>query len=226
MISPGPLSPNSESVTLQRRLDQAAIDAEGLEYAIAHDLRTPLRAVASCAGVLLEELGGSLSEDHRHLLQRQAHNAVRFGRLIDGLLELSRLSRAEPLLREVDLSDLVSRIDPRVAVPPRMTIQADPALVERALRRLIDNALKFAPGAPVYVRKEGRGIVVVDEGAGFDPAHAARIFRPFERLVGDDVPGTGIGLALVERIARIHGGRAYAVASPRMGAAFFVEFGD
>lgn len=106
----------------QRMLDQAAADAEGFEYAIAHDLRTPLRAVAASASILLEELGPSLGCEHRGLLERQAQNAVRFGRLIDDLLELSRLNRAVPRRRPVDLSGLVRRLGASVDISPDLTV--------------------------------------------------------------------------------------------------------
>lgn len=204
-------------------LRQAAREAEILDYSIAHDLRTPLRAVSSTANILLEELGPDLGPNHRSLLLRQSHNAKRYGCLIDDLLEYSRLARVEIRRQTVDVTRLVQEIDAGVEAAPGMRVSADPVLLETALHCLIDNARKFSLEGPVWVRQAGAALAVSDCGFGFDMGYAERIFRPFERLVGEDFPGTGIGLAKVHRIAERHGGRVWAKSAVDRGATFFLD---
>jgi len=201
-------------------LRQAAMEAESFDYSIAHDLRTPLRAVASTASILLNELGPRLESDHRLLLTRQVHNARKFGELIDGLLEYSRLGRAGIRKKPIDVTTLVRRFDPRVQAQEGMRILADPDLTIVALHCLIDNALKFSPRGPIQVRQKLGTISVVDSGIGFDAAYAHKIFLPFERLVGEEFPGTGIGLAKVKRIVDRHQGRVWAEGAPGHGSTF------
>lgn len=197
---------------------------EELEYAIAHELRAPLRAVSATAGVLLEELGDGLSESHRALLERQARSAVRFARLIDDVLDLSRLGHATVHRERVDVTVLARSFGGRVEAQGGMAVDADPRLVAVVIECLLDNALKFSTGI-VRVRQVGGVFSVSDEGAGFDAAHATRLFRPFERLVGEEVSGTGIGLAKVHRIVERHGGRAWIESAPARGTTVFFTLG-
>lgn len=197
---------------------------EELEYAIAHELRAPIRAVSATASVLLEELGNGLSEDHRALLERQARNAVRFGRLIDDVLDLSRLGHATICRERVDVTALARSYGGRVEAQGGMAVDADSRLVAILLGCLIDNALKFSTGL-VRLRQVGGVFSVADEGHGFSPAYAKRLFHPFERLVGEDVPGTGVGLAKVERIVQRHGGRVWIESSPGLGTTVFFTLG-
>ncbi|CAN5437068.1 hypothetical protein BH11ARM2_BH11ARM2_31350 [soil metagenome] len=209
-------------------LNAALKEAEGFNYSVAHDLRAPVRAISATAMILLEELGPEVSDEHRRFLERQAYNASRLGVLIDELLRLSRLSRVDVRRMPLDLtrltdevvSELRTGLDVRVQEGMRAT--GDPELVRTVLHNLIGNACKFSPrGAAVEVGQSGGAVWVRDEGIGFDMGYAEKIFQPFERLVTEsEFPGTGIGLANVERIVRRHGGRVWAESKPGKGATF------
>lgn len=211
--------------TQAHALQRASLEAEDFDYSIAHNLRAPLRAVAATASILLEESASALSVDHRRLLERQVYNVSQFGELIDDLLAYSRVGRAEIRSRPVDVTEMVCRLAPEADVQRGMKAIADPELTAIALGCLVDNARKFSSREPVRVRQELGVIAVSDDGAGFDPRYAERIFRPFERLVAEEVPGTGIGLAKVRRIAERHGGRAWAESALGKGSTFFIDFG-
>lgn len=231
---------------LERRVEQRTAElrqsveqAEGFNYSISHDLRTPLRAMASTSGILLEELGPSLDETHRELLERQAHNANRLGRLIDELLRLSRLARVPVNRRELDMTSKANRVwsglvdqglgnGCRFEAQEGMAAQGDAELVQTVLHNLIENACKFSPkGGNVRMRLAGDVFSISDEGMGFDMAHAARMWLPFERLVLDsEFEGTGIGLANVKRIVERHGGRVWAESELGKGSTFFFTLGQ
>ena len=219
-------------------LRQAVEEAEGFNYTISHDLRTPLRAMSSTSQMLLEEAGDALTEEHRELLRRQAHNAARLGLLIDQLLRLSRLGRVAMVRSRLDLTEIAESIVEELAsarldrgcafdVAPGMVADGDPALVRLLLGNLMENACKFSPpGSPVRVREESGVVSVADRGIGFDMRYAPKVFLPFERLVTEaEFPGTGIGLANVERIVRRHGGRVWAESAPGAGATFYFTLG-
>jgi len=212
-------------------LEAAVRELEGFTYSVSHDLRSPLRAISSASGMLLEDLGESLPDSARQQLERQAAAALRMGVLIDELLRLSRLSRA-PLERlEVDLSALVIEVGEqigmglaRLEVQPGMRASVDPSLVRFVFQNVIENAVKFSPrGGTIRVGQMGDGAYfVADEGIGFDPKHARRMFEPFQRLVSEsEFPGTGIGLANVRRIVERHGGRVWAEGETGRGARIY-----
>lgn len=211
----------------------AVAEAEAFNYSISHDLRTPLRAISSTANIILEEAGPRVSAPHRELLERQSYNATRLGVLIDELLRLSRLARAEVKRHPLDMTakahDVARQIDPErsIEVQEGLTASADRDLVRTVLQNLIGNAFKFSPaGGMVYVGGKDGVFWVRDEGIGFDLSHAKRMFLPFERLVADDeFPGTGIGLANVDRIVKRHGGRVWAESERGKGATFFFRLG-
>ncbi len=214
-------------------LQRTVREAEGFNYSISHDLRTPLRAMVATASILLEELGEELDEEHRALLVRQAENAKRMGRLIDELLRLSRLARVEVVRQPLDMSEKARSVFEelsahhgtngcRVEVQPGMVAEGDPGLVRTVLHNLLGNACKFSPqGGTVRVLQEGNVFSVSDEGVGFDMRFAPKIFLPFERLVSEsEFEGTGIGLANVKRIVERHGGRVWVESVPGEGATF------
>ena len=214
-------------------LQRAVREAEGFNYSISHDLRTPLRAMVSTSSILLEDLGSSLGEEHRGLLMRQVENAKRLGRLIDELLRLSRLARV-PVNRTVfDMTQKARSVaeeildsggvkDCIVDVQEGMTAEGDPALVRTVLQNLIGNACKFSPlGGRIRVRETNGVFSVADEGVGFDMQFAPKVFLPFERLVPEsEFEGTGIGLANVKRIIERHGGRVWVESAPGKGSTF------
>jgi signal transduction histidine kinase len=211
-------------------------EAEGFSYTIAHDLRSPLRGIISTSRILLEDHEHELSCEAVSKLQRQAVAAGRMATLIDDLLRLSRLSREEMSLTEFDFSALAREVVADLSkdhetntckfeIQPGIKAFADPILIRLALLNLMQNACKFSPeGGTVRVGFDNGTYFVTDEGIGFSPAYAAKIFQPFERLVSEETyPGTGIGLANVKRIIERHGGRVWAESEPGHGAKFFFE---
>ncbi|RYG49077.1 PAS domain-containing protein [bacterium] len=219
-------------VARTRELQETVREAEGFNYSISHDLRAPLRAIAATSSILIEDLGPKLDEESRRLLNRQVENAQRLGRLIDELLRLSRLARVPVNRVSLDITrksqEIAAELEGcEVEVQEGMTAEGDPDLVRTVLQNLMGNACKFTPvEGTVRVTKEGDVITVSDEGIGFDMAYAHKIFLPFERLVTDaEFPGTGIGLANVERIVRRHGGRVWAESEPGKGSRFSFTLG-
>jgi signal transduction histidine kinase len=214
-------------------------ELDAFNYTVSHDLRAPLRPISGFSQVLLEEHGDALGEDGRALLEKISGAASRMHRIIDDLLRLARISRAEPDSRPVDLSMVAESIvaeirsaDPEreveVLVAPNMSTLGDARLLRIALENLLRNAWKFTSKAAharieVGVHGEGPGATyfITDNGAGFDPSCKEKLFRAFQRLhSSSDFEGTGIGLAIVLRIIQHHGGRIWAESAPERGATF------
>jgi signal transduction histidine kinase len=190
---------------------------------------------------LLEDCGDSLTGDGREYLRRVRAAAQRMGELIDDLLSLSRVAR-NPLRLEddVDLSamarDVVRGLREAspdrpvdVQIEPQLSARCDPRMLRIVLDNLLANAWKFTaknPEARIRVARDGDGYSIADNGVGFDPTYAARLFSPFQRLHGpEEFEGTGIGLATVHRIIRRHGGDVTAHGVPERGATFRFSFG-
>jgi len=229
------------NTVLERRVEERTSELklmvkelEGFTYSVSHDLRTPLRAIVSTSHILMDELGDGLNEEHRGLLKRQAHNARRLGDLIDDLLKLSRLSRQEMRPEEIDISQLAQSVadevlsrswicPPQFEIAPNMKAAADATLLSLVFMNLFENACKFSPeGGVVRVGQKDGAFFVRDEGIGFDVQYARKVFQPFERLVRDDqFPGTGIGLANVQRIIQRHDGKIWAESEPGQGSTFW-----
>ncbi len=180
--------------------------------------------------------GEDLPSEARDLLRRQADAGRKLGELIDDLLSLSRLSREQIGKRPVDLTALAqdaavealaahqgSSVD--VVVENGLRAQADPRLLRLALHNLLENAVKYSPqGGTVAVGAERGVFFVRDQGIGFEPRYAERIFEPFQRLHRDEeFQGTGIGLANVRQVVERHGGRVWAEGRPGEGATFWFE---
>ena len=227
------------------QLTAANEELQAFAYSISHDLRAPLRAVDGFSQLIADDYGALMEQDGRDDLQRIRAAAQKMGKLIDALLTLSRLSRADVEYEDVDLgrmaADIVADLRERdpgrrveVSVGEGLVASADPDLMEAALSSLLDNAWKFTAGREVAHIEVGRVVVdgerafyVRDDGAGFDPAYGHKLFRPFERLHANDVyPGTGIGLATVGRIVARMGGRCWAEGAVGEGAAFFFTLGS
>jgi PAS domain S-box-containing protein len=224
-----------------RQLEDANRELEAFSYSVAHDLRAPLRAMSGFSQILLEDHGARLESEAVTYLQRIQTNVRRMGALIDALLGLSRLSRSELELQPVDLTALAHAVVAQLAAadPQRvveMTIEdglratADPRLARTMFENLIGNAWKFtgkAPAAQIAIGStDGRSFFVRDNGAGFDLAQAGKLFSPFERMhTADDFPGTGVGLATVQRIVHRHGGRIWVNAKFNAGATFWFTLG-
>jgi two-component system sensor histidine kinase/response regulator len=213
-------------------------ELEAFNYSVSHDLRAPLRPLDGFCSVLLEDYADALDDKGRDYLRRIRAAARRMGELIDDLLELSKVSRAAVRREAVDLAKLARAVvdelranDPErdvvVEIEPGLEAQGDARLLQILLENLLRNAWKFTrkrPGARIELGAH-RGAETVyfvkDDGVGFDPAFAQRLFQPFQRLHGAaEFEGTGIGLALVSRIVGGHGGRIWAEAAVNEGACF------
>ena len=222
------------------QLKAANAELESFSYSVSHDLRSPLRAVDGFSRVLQEDYADKLDVEGQDLLQRMRAASQRMDRLIDGILDLSRMSRGELRRTTVDLSNLAERIardlrstNPRrqveFAVAPGLVVNADPDLLRTAIENLLGNAWKFTrhhPQARIEIgtaQREGEQVYFVrDNGAGFDMSHASRMFGAFQRFhTQAEFEGTGIGLANVQRVIHRHGGRVWAEGEVEKGATFF-----
>ena len=220
-------------------LEASTRELDAFAYSVSHDLRAPLRAVAGFSEILLEDHAAALDATGLDYLNRVSTAADRMSGLIDALLDLSRAGRAELLRRPVNLGDLardiladLSGADSERAVETvveDLPATGDKHLLTLLLQNLLSNAWKFTAGRTpgrIHVGSLGtddtRTYFVADNGAGFDPRYAAKLFVPFQRLHSAEAfPGTGIGLAIVARIAARHGGRAWAASAPGEGATFY-----
>lgn len=252
-ISLGPFEAGEErmvlavvrDVTDQRRAEKALEEANGeleaFSYSVSHDLRAPLRSIDGFSQALLEDCAAAIDETGRGHLARIRAAAQRMGLLIDDLLRLSRVTRAEIRKEEVDLTRIARRIardlaerDPGRRVEFRiqegLAARGDPGLLAAALENLMGNAWKFSAKTDAARIEVGRmemgkdgthAFFVRDNGAGFDMAYAGKLFGAFQRLHGSgEFAGTGIGLATVQRIVRRHGGRVWAEGEVGKGATF------
>jgi PAS domain S-box-containing protein len=231
-------------VTAQLRMKELERSSQSLEsfiYSVSHDLRAPLRALSGYSGVLLEDYGEVLGEEGRGYAERIVSVSEQMGRLIDYLLQLSRISRAELHLQPVDLGGEAALIaaelqrgEPhrhvRFAIAKPVQALADRQLIRTVLQNLLDNAWKFTVGrddASIEFGTAPSGDAAVcyfvrDNGAGFDSAYAGKLFQPFQRLhAARDFPGDGTGLASVRQIVERHGGHVWAEAAVGAGATFY-----
>ncbi len=221
-----------------RELKDAYDELESYSYAVAHDLRSPLRVINGFAQAL-EEDSPLLDAGSRKHLDRIRNASVKMGQLIDGLLKLSQFGRGELQRQPVDLSALATRLLEELAatepqrrvtwdVEPSLQVLADPALMEALMQNLLHNAWKYSANTPqaairVFVdHTEGvPRYCVKDNGAGFDMARATKLFQPFQRLhMPQEFAGLGIGLATARRIVLRHGGDMQAQSAPGQGATF------
>lgn len=230
-------------LTARKQAEAALVVAnrelEAFSYSVAHDLRAPLRSIDGFSQILLDDFSAPLAETGREYLLRVRAAAQRMGQLIDDLLALARVGRAEVSRQRLDVSSLASEVieqlrdrDPgrevTCTIQPEIVVDADPRLLHIVLENLIGNAWKFTSKTPnatieIVAETQAEGVVlsVRDNGAGFDMAFASKLFGPFQRLHRrDEFPGTGIGLATVQRIVHRHGGRVWAEAAVEQGATF------
>jgi len=224
---------NRDLVALNKEL-------ESFSYSVSHDLRSPLRSMDGFSLALLEDYGDKLDEEARDSLQRIRGASQRMGRLIDELLGLARVTRAELKIQEVDLSAIAEEIARTLtrAQPERrvrwdiergIVVRGDHQLIAIAFQNLLDNAWKFTSkvgDAVIRVgtrHEEGEPVCFVsDNGAGFDMAYSSRLFGAFQRLHHEaDFPGTGVGLAIVQRVMHRHGWSLRADAALGRGATFY-----
>ena len=236
-----------ETVVSERtaELTLAYNELETFSYAVAHDLRAPLRTLNGNAQLLREELGAALAEPQQHYLRSISSSAVRMSQMLEDLLKLSRLGkqelRFEPASFQNLLDNALAELRPKTQnrqidwqIDPLPPIRCDPGLMQQALVNLLENALKYTRQCSVAQIQIGRtspaGEVIFhvrDNGVGFSMDSAELLFRPFHRLHPDrQFEGTGIGLAIVDRIIRKHGGRIWAESRPGAGATFYFTLGQ
>jgi light-regulated signal transduction histidine kinase (bacteriophytochrome) len=234
----------AEQAELVRDLEHKNRELESFSYAVSHDLRAPLRRIEGFSRAVQDSHADRLDEAGRHYLERVREASQQMSQLIDDVLYLARVTRAEMREQEVDLSGLVSLLLDRMReaepdrgleakVRPGVTVLGDGQLLRIAMENLLENAWKFT-GRTAVARIEfgltnmaGEPTYFVrDNGAGFDMAYADRLFGPFQRLhLQTEFPGTGIGLATVQRIIHRHGGRVWADGMPGQGATFHFTLG-
>ncbi len=219
---------------------------EAFSYSVSHDLRAPLRTIKGFSEILADEAGPVLNAETSRYLENVRTSAARMDELIVGLLEMSRMVKSEMTRQAVDLSALAIDVehDLRAAAPERsvefvvdenLHATGDRVLLRCVLANLVGNAWKFTaktPGARVEVGKlspepEGPVFFVKDNGAGFEMRRADKLFSPFQRLhQQEDFPGTGVGLATVQRIVNKHNGRIWTKSQLGQGATFFFTLGN
>ncbi len=226
-------------------LEASNRELEAFAYSVAHDLRTPLRAIDGFSQAVILQNKTPLDEEMRRSLERVRSASQRMGRMIDDLLRLARVTRGELRHQDIDLSQLAEEIafglrqsepqrEVEVKIEPGVVGRGDAILLHAVFENLIGNAWKFtrkkAKARIEFSRVEtptGHAYCVRDNGAGFDMAYASKLFSPFQRLHGpEEFVGNGIGLATAHRIIARHGGRIWAEAAVNKGAAFYFTLGS
>ena len=229
---------NQELATLNKEI-------EAFSYSVSHDLRGPLRSMDGFSMALLEDYGERLDDQARDYLRRIRAASQRMGRLIDELLGLSRVTRAELSVKAVNLSAVAREIAETLeqqqpersvqwVIDDGMTVQADKSLMQIAMQNLLENAWKFTGKTDKPVIRVGmvehdgkKDCFVADNGVGFDMNYADRLFGAFQRLHHEsEFAGTGIGLAIVQRIFNRHDGKIWVHAKPGHGATFYFNLGE
>ncbi len=236
---------DDELVRAKEAADAANLELEAFSYSVAHDLRAPLRAIDGFSQALLEDCSAELGPKGREHLRYIRESSQEMARLINGLLELSRVTRRELQREQVDLAALarqtvegLHRAEParrvELVIADELVVEGDAGLLGLVIENLIGNAWKFTSKKPV-TRIEvglcpGEGpptYFVRDNGAGFDMRYAKRLFGPFQRLHSSaEFEGAGIGLAKVRRIVRRHTGRVWAEGEREIGSTFYFTLGE
>jgi PAS domain S-box-containing protein len=227
------------------QLSAANKDMESFSYSVSHDLRTPLRTIDGFSHALLEDCSDKLDEESKDYLKRIRAATQRMGALIDDLLSLSRLTRLPMRVSTVDISTLANSVanelklaqpgrDIDLQITPGLQATADSGLLRVVFQNLLSNAWKFTSkktSAHIscgQTNVDGKNAFFVrDDGAGFDPAYAGRLFGAFQRLHGmTEFEGTGVGLATVQRIVHRHNGRIWAESAVDKGATFYFTLNE
>jgi PAS domain S-box-containing protein len=223
------------------QLEATNKELESFSYSVSHDLRAPLRSIDGFSQALIERYTEQLDDKGKHYLKRVRAATQRMGELIDDLLNLSRVTRSQMQRQRVYLSALVQEItsdlqqtqperSAEFVIAPGVLVEGDPQLLKVVLENLLSNAWKFTSNQ-ISTRIEfgirsqqnvKQAYFVKDNGAGFDMEYADKLFGAFQRLhTTDEFPGTGIGLATVQRIIRRHGGYVWAEGAVGQGATFY-----
>ncbi len=231
---------NAELEHQLEELQEVNRELETFSYSVSHDLRAPLRAIDGFSRILIEDHGPALDDEAKRVLGVVRQNTERMGLLIDDLLRFSRLSRKQMEAKEVDMTETARSAleeargaarapEAEVTVGPLPRARGDLTLIRQVWVNLLGNALKYSrtqdrPRVEVggYVSGSETIYSVADNGVGFDPAHADQLFAVFQRLHRhDEFEGTGVGLAIVQRVVHRHGGRVWAEGRLGQGATFY-----
>ena len=221
-------------------LQMANRELDAFSYSVSHDLRAPLRAIGGFSRILMEEYAAQLPEEAKHHLERVEYNVRHMGQLVDDLLGFSRLSRqalkTQPVEPEALIREVLERLKPdyqgrqvEIVMGALLPCDGDPSLLRHVFTNLLSNAIKFTRKQPVAhieisSRADGDDVEfrIQDNGSGFDMQYANKLFGVFQRLHrAEDFEGTGVGLAIVQRIVHRHGGRIWVQAEIDKGATFF-----
>jgi light-regulated signal transduction histidine kinase (bacteriophytochrome) len=225
---------------LTRQLEAAVKDLQSFSYAVSHDLRAPLRAIDNFSSILNKEYGDKLDPEGRRLIGVVRKNAARMGTLIKDILVFAHAGDRQLILADIDLEalsrDVVDELKPsfagrQVAVQMQALphIRGDTADIRKVLLNLLANAIKFTrprelAQIEIHARVASDEVIcsVKDNGVGFEPEYAHKLFGIFQRLHDtEEFEGTGVGLGIVKRIIDKHGGRVWAEGAPGVGATFF-----
>lgn len=227
---------------LEKRVKERTEDLEFFAYSVSHDLRSPLRSINGFAKILKEDYRNVLDDNAKNLLNSIASNAQKMDRLIEDLLKLSRLEKTELGKTSTDMNALVNGVvddikflnkstPVEIIMNPMPAADCDTGMMKQVWVNLISNAVKYSAKTPNpkveigYEQKDGSPLYYVkDNGVGFDMQHAGKLFSVFQRLhAADEYEGTGVGLVIVQRVIKKHGGRVFAEAKPGKGASFYFE---
>jgi len=222
----------SERKRIEEELAALNKELESFTYSVSHDLRAPLRAIDGFGRIIEEDYGPRLDDEGRRLLAVVRSSSKQMGQLIDDLLDFSRLGRQDLSKQSVDMAALAREAAREAGIEPDLgalpAAHADPALLRQVWLNLLGNAAKYSgkrPDARIEVggrQEDGQSVYWVrDNGVGFDMRYAGKLFGVFQRLHGaDEFPGTGVGLAIVQRVVSRHGGRVWAEGRVGEGACF------
>jgi signal transduction histidine kinase len=221
-----------------RRLDEANQDLEQFAYSASHDLQEPLRVLASFSDLLLSEKAELLDDDSRQWLDQIQLSATRMSRMVDDLLVFARTGRSDELHDQVSLDEVFAEAVELLAAPieesnadievePLFAVRGNRGLLLLAAKNLLSNAIKYSPrDARIRVFARSHSVCVRDNGIGIAGEYHEKIFDVFRRLHRDEYAGTGVGLALVRRIAQFHDAEVSVDSTPGDGATFAIRFPD
>ena len=213
-------------------------ELESFSYSVSHDLRAPLRSINGYAQMIQEDHAQEFGEEAKRMLNVIRNNAKKMGELIDDLLAFSRMGRKEVVRLPIDFNKLIEPIvtsrenmaekDMRITVKPLLPAQGDPALLLQVYINLISNAIKYSSKKEIseveigsFEKEDEYVYYVKDNGAGFDMQYVHKLFNVFQRLHDNEFEGTGVGLAIVQRIVVKHGGKVWAEGKIDEGATFY-----
>ncbi|OPY33222.1 MAG: sensory histidine kinase AtoS [Methanomassiliicoccales archaeon PtaU1.Bin124] len=227
----------------EKELEELRKEMQSFSYSISHDFQAPVRRIIGMGQILKEDHSQGLDDKGRKYLDIIVAEATRMNEMIGDLLIWSRANASAISKKEMDLSrmvkDLIDEQRSRSGAPEIVSnvcsglrAEGDPALIETALRELVDNAVKFSdPGKARTIEfghdpsADGGAFFIRDEGVGFDMSHPERLFKPFQRFHGAEFPGDGMGLAIASLVIRKHGGRIWARSDPGKGTTIFFALG-